>query len=103
MTKANKPYAAAMLIDISKLSICDDAPPAARTNPDGKYSAIFAKLTYEKRLKCPTGTASRIGQGLRKWMEKNNVQGMVKSTENYGDGMGGVWMMKPAQVLRKVA
>lgn len=103
MTKANKPYKPAVPVDVADLTICNDPPPQARTNPDGKYSALFDSLPAEKRLKCPTGTASRIGQGLRKWMEKNKVPGTVKSTENYGDGAGGVWMIPPAKALRKVA
>lgn len=108
MTKSNKPYKAAAPVDISDLKICNDPPPVARTNPDGKYSTLFAVLPAGKRLKCPTGSAGRIGQALRKWMEKNKVPGSVKSTENYGDGAGGVWLMAPEErdhpaVLRKVA
>ncbi len=103
MTKANKPYKAAVLVDIADLIICDDPPPEARAQPGGKYSELFARLPAGQRLKCPTGAASRIGQQLRKWMQKNDVPGTVKSTENYGDGAGGVWMIPPAKALRKVA
>lgn len=102
MTKTNKPYRAPQITDVSELSICNDPPPEARANPEGKYSTLFAKLPAGKRLKCPTGTANRIGQGLRKWMEKNKVPGTVKSTENYGDGAGGVWLMAPVEAAKPV-
>ena len=118
MTKANQPVKAPSFTSPDDLSITDDAPPSARVQPGGKYSPIFAKLKPLKRLKCPTGAAGRIGQSLRKWMEKNSIAGTVKSTENYGDGAGGVWLipapeqecsqpvsqpMPAARALRKVA
>lgn len=96
MTKANTPHKKPTYTSLDDLSITDDAPPSARVQPGGKYSPIFAKLQPLKRLKCPTGAAGRIGQQLRKWMEKNSVPGSVKITEHYGDGAGGVWLI-PAQ------
>ena len=112
MTKANTPYKKPTYTSLDDLSITDDAPPVARVQPGGKYSPIFAKLHPNKRLKCPTGAAGRLGQSLRKWMEKNSIAGTVKSTENYGDGAGGVWLIPApeqecsqpaARALRKVA
>lgn len=102
MTKTNKPYRAPQITDVSELSICNDPPPVARTHPEGKYSALFAKLPAGKRLKCPTGKAGPIGQQLRKWMQKNGVPGSVKSTEKYGDGAGGVWLMAPVEAAKPV-
>lgn len=101
MNKNNTPRKAAKHTDLSDLAICNDPPPMARTVPEGKYSPIFRKLPPGQRLKCPTGTAGRIGQSLRKWMEKNKVPGTVTSTENYGDGAGGVWLIAPAQEAAK--
>jgi hypothetical protein len=94
MTKANQPVKSPRIIDASALSICNDPPPVARTIPEGKYTAIFNSLQFDQRLKCPTGSAGKIGQQLRKHLEKKKAIAKVTSTENYGDGMGGVWMLR---------
>ena len=86
MTKANQPVKAPSFTSLDDLSITDDAPPSARVQPGGKYSPIFAKLKPLKRLKCPTGAAGRIGQSLRKWMEKNSVPGSGKALSTMATG-----------------
>lgn len=98
MSKANRPIKPAEPTDISALSICNDPPPAARQNPEGKYTQIFDQLKLNQRLKCPSGSAGRIGQQLRKYLEKKGIAGNVKTTESYGDGHGGVWIIKKAML-----
>lgn len=98
MSKANRPIKPAEPTDISALSICNDPPPAARQNPEGKYTQIFDQLKPNQRLKCPSGSAGRIGQQLRKYLEKKGIAGNVKTTESYGDGHGGVWIIKKAML-----
>ncbi len=96
MTKANKP---AMSLQLSDLSISSDPLPTRRANPAGKYTEIFSKLKPGQCIKCPKGTAGRLGQALRKWIDQNNTGQRVSSTENYpADGAGRVWLLNAEPV-----
>ena len=91
MTKQNTPMTSLSLAD---LSIRSDPLPTTRHQPEGKYTAIFSKLKPGQCIKCPTGTASRLGQALRKWIEANKLGHRVSATETYeADGQGRVWLL----------
>lgn len=96
MTKANKPMQS---LQLSDLSIGSDPLPTCRAKPGGKYSELFLKLQPGQCIKCPTGTASRLGQALRKWIETHKPGHRVSSTEAYpADGIGRVWLLAPEHV-----
>jgi hypothetical protein len=98
MTKANKPQ---KIIDPAELVICNDPLPAARSAPQGKYTARFLQLEYGQALKCPPGTASAIAAALRKWLEDRKKPGTVRYVSNYAeDGTGRVWLFEPEKMLK---
>lgn len=91
MTKENT---AAQIIQASDLSIGNDPLPTGRAQPEGKYTAIFAKLKPGQCIICPTGSANSIGQALRKWADANRPNHRVSATQAYpSDGLGRVWLL----------
>lgn len=91
MSKSNKPMAN---IDPNELQISSDPLPTRRVTAGGKYTALFSKLKPGQCIKCPTGTAGRLGQALRKWIESNKSGFGVSVTERYEtDGLGRVWLL----------
>lgn len=57
-------------IDVSTFFITDEPYEENRRYYGSKYDSIFAKLKHNQHLAVPEGTAARVGQGLRKWLEK---------------------------------
>lgn len=94
-------------IDMSLLRITDDPYRGRRPAAEGKYDPIFAKITQGKRLVCPSGHAGKIAQLLRKWLQKQGTASpLIRSVDDYGDGMGGVWWLgakEPKTALAKGA
>ena len=82
-------------IDVSTFFITDEPYEENRRYYGSKYDAIFAKLKHNQRLAVPEGTAARVGQSLRKWLEKmGHTRPIVRSKEVCKDGMGGVWWLE---------
>lgn len=102
MTKSNKGIS---LIDPSTLTICDDPIPEARKSVGSKYDAIFSKMKPGKAIKCPAGAAARLSGQLRKYVERNGMQCDIKTTDDYGDGFGRVWLLDKTEApkLRRAA
>ena len=89
-------------IDVSKFFITDEPYEENRRYYGSKYDAIFAKLKQNQRLAVPEGTAARVGQGLRKWLEKmGHHRPIVRSKEVCKDGMGGVWWLEGQRPVQK--
>jgi len=86
----------AKITQASDLSIGNDPLPTGRAQPEGKYTAIFAKLKPGQCIICPTGSANSIGQALRKWADANKPSHRVSTTQAYAaDGRGRVWLLTP--------
>lgn len=84
------------VIDPDDLTLSDDPPPAVRASRDGKYSEIFkSAVDTGRRIKCEGPAAPKIATALKKFMRDRKIKGDVRSTVDYGDGMGGVWFIKP--------
>ena len=89
-------------IDVSTFFITDEPYEENRRYYGSKYDAIFAKLKHNQRLAVPEGTAARVGQGLRKWLEKmGHHRPIVRSKEVCKDGMGGVWWLEGQRPVNK--
>lgn len=84
-------------IDPSALFFSDE-PYRGRVRKDtSKYAEIFNQAKPNRRMHCPIGTAARIASQFKKWLEKNGTKDpIVRSVENNGDGMGGVWWIQEA-------
>lgn len=84
------------LIDPDKLELTEDPPPVVRATKDGKYTELFEKaVATGGRIKCEGEQAAKIATSLKKFMKDRKIDGTVRSTNKYGDGMGGVWFIKP--------
>ena len=89
-------------IDVSTFFITDEPYEENSRYYGSKYDAIFAKLKHNQRLAVPEGTAARVGQGLRKWLEKmGHHRPIVRSKEVCKDGMGGVWWLEGQRPVKK--
>ena len=92
-------------IDVRKFFITDEPYEENRRYYNSKYDSIFAKLKHNQRLAVPEGTAARVGQGLRKWLEKmGHHHPIVRSKEVCKDGMGGmggVWWLEGQRPVKK--
>ncbi len=74
-------------------TICDDPlPKRLRDKKELKYSAIFAKLTPGKCVRCHPDDVKRIADALRSHFDRSKIGAKVKSVKHYpGDSMGRVW------------
>ena len=89
-------------IDVRTFFITDEPYEENRRYYGSKYDSIFAKLKHNQRLAVPEGTAARVGQGLRKWLEKmGHHRPIVRSKEVCKDGMGGVWWLEGQRPVKK--
>ena len=84
-------------VDPSKLEIASDPLPAhrARTN---KYADILAKLKPGQCIKCPSSQVGQVANAVRKHIIDKQLPCTLRSTKNYGDGMGRVWLLSNAKV-----
>jgi len=92
-------------VDPSALSVCSDPLPAHRMRPDCKYLAVFNQLKPGLAVKCPTDDANRIANALRKHIEAHPKElggCTVRSTGDYGDGAGRVWLVAPEVPATKI-
>ncbi len=90
-------------IDPSALSIVDEPYTDGRARPVSKYEEIFSRVEQNKRLRCPTGTASRLSGQLKKWLaSKGHKDAVVRARERCNDGQGGVWWIKPEEKPKTV-
>lgn len=92
-------------INLSSLEFCDDPIPDARKSIQSKYEATFRHaLEHGKTVKCESESASAICNAARKWCQVNRIKDvLVRSTSDYGDGFGRVWIVKATPGLKKVA
>ncbi len=96
--------APAEFVDPNKISICDDPLPSHRASPGSKYDNILKKLKPGQCIKCPPSDVGRITGALRKHIGTGEVKGAIRSTTDYGDGMGRVWLVAlPAKALKAAA
>lgn len=92
-------------IDVSALEFCDDPLPDSRKTVESKYAATF-KFAFEngKAVKCASESASALRNAATKWCEVNRIKDVViRSTSDYGDGFGRVWIVNAKQGLKKAA
>jgi hypothetical protein len=102
---ANRPFGATPMVktkqatkyvDPATLVICSDPLPAGRALPKLKYEDVFSKLKPGQCVKCEPEQTGKLSSSLRKYMERHNIKGSIKSVTRYPtDQMGRVWMMAP--------
>lgn len=83
--------------DPGSLMICNDPLPAGRASPGHKYAAIFGALKPGQAIKCAPDEVGRIGSALRKWLDTKGKDGVIRTSKDYGDGRGRVWLLKPVK------
>ena len=89
--EAAKAYQA---INTTELSICDDPVTGSRPVVGTKYGAILAALKPGQAIKCPTAAVGHLCGAMRKNISTKGLTHIVRSTRDYGDGMGRVWMLE---------
>jgi hypothetical protein len=87
-------------VDLDALTICDDPMPEYRALPAGKYDALLSKLKPGQCIKCPTSDVNRLSNAIKKHVERKHPTCMVRSMQDYGDGMGRVWMLPRPEKLK---
>lgn len=80
-------------IDPSKLRIAHDPVVARSSRTPGKYDEIFKRLTYSQCIVCEPGQSNSLANALRDYFRRREIKARVKSTDNYSDGKGRVWML----------
>ena len=79
--------------NLPKFEICTD-PIVPRRVPDGMYPKILKSLKPGECIKCSMDDVGRIANALRDHVAKQMPDFCIKSTRDYGDGMGRVWLIK---------
>lgn len=79
--------------DPETLKICDDPIPGYRAKPKGKYEEVFSQLKVGQCIKCQPEETGKIAHALRTYIAAREISAAVKSINNYGDGMGRVWLV----------
>ena len=50
-------------------------------------------------IKCPSSDVNRLANAIKKHVERKHPTCMVRSMQDYGDGLGRVWMLpRPEKV-----
>lgn len=93
MSKNNKPVTQ---IKISALEITDDEYTDGRSAVISKYDQLFAKMKPGQRIKCDGEEIGKVSNALKKYLEKNKLEGIVRAKARHTDGQGGVWWLKEA-------
>ena len=86
-------------VDPSKLTIGNDPLPAHRARAN-KYADLMAKLKPGQCIKCAPNHVGQVANAVRKHIIQNGLDCTIRSTKNYGDGMGRVWLMKNERKLK---
>ena len=100
MTTRIRPKPSTPTVDLAVLSICDDPIPEHRKLPEGKYGALLFKLKPGQCIKCPSSDVNRLANAIKKHVERKHPTCMVRSMQDYGDGMGRVWMLPRPEKLK---
>lgn len=110
---ANRPFGAAPMVtrkqttqytDPASLVICNDPLPASRALPLLKYESLFGAMKPGQCVKCQPEQTGKLAVALRKYMERHNIEGSIKSMTRYpSDQMGRVWMLEPDDKKQKAA
>lgn len=90
-------------VNLELLTICNDPIPTHRAQTEGKYDALLKSLKPGQCIKCPTTDVERIGNAIRKHIERHHPTCMLRSMRDYGDGMGRVWMLPRPEKLNPKA
>ena len=109
---AHRPFHKAHMIkqpvkptDPDTLEICNDPLPAHRASPGNKYAAILLVLKIGQAIKCKPEEVGRVSGAMRKHIDAHKIKATVRSSKNYGDGKGRVWMLaiEDAALQRRAA
>lgn len=82
-------------VDPSKLEITSDPLPAGRARAN-KYADLMAAIKPGQCIKCKPTNVGQVASAMKKHIDSNGLPCQVRSTKNYGDGMGRVWLMPVA-------
>ena len=88
------------IIKPEELELCDDPLPEHKKAIESKYSKLFEQVYKTgKAVKCESALTSKIGAAARKWCDVHTKNAAtVRSTIDYGDGKGRVWILKKSAV-----
>lgn len=78
-----------------EMSICNDPLPAHRAKQGSKYDDILKCLKPGLAVKCNPASVDKLSNAVKKYAKRNFPGSVVRSTKDYGDGMGRVWVLKP--------
>ena len=81
--------------EAEELSVCNDPIPESRAKQEGKYEHLLSKMKPGQAIKCPPNAVGRIANAAKKYAKTHHPGCIVRSTQDYGDGMGRVWIIKP--------
>lgn len=59
-------------VNLELLTICNDPIPTHRAQTEGKYDALLKSLKPGQCIKCPTTDVERIGNAIRKHIERHH-------------------------------
>lgn len=74
------------------LEICDDPVSTKRSYPS-KYEGIIKQMIPGQAIRCPPTQVNRVAGALRKYIIEHKWKANVKTTRDYGDGYGRVWLL----------
>lgn len=75
------------------LEITDDPLPKTKVIFAYKYDEKFSAMRIGQSLKCATADVGKIAGAMRKFVERKGLKAIVRSTPDYGDGYGRVWLL----------
>lgn len=104
--KTNKPAAAKRVAETIALVEITNEPFTSwqRATAASEYAALFEKLGYNQRIKCPSKKVEAIAKALRTWIAQNEKaeRPLIRTRKDCGDGFGGVWWLEGQSEPRKL-
>lgn len=79
-------------VDIASIKITNDKPKSRRPT-NFKYEAVFTQLEVGKSLACLPKDCDKIGQALRDYIRRNELNWTVKVQSSYSKTSGRVFVL----------
>lgn len=84
---------------VVEIELCDDPMPVElrRAPTESKYESLFRQAIKDgKTIKSLNKNTNKVSAAARTWVKKKGIKAQVRSTSDFGDGYGRVWIVQEA-------